>query len=178
MILSNILFFAFLVFFTLLILTVLAHMAFLVPYVPSKMRVVEKMVEAAKLKKGETVFDLGCGDGRLLFTAEKNKKVKAEGFEIAPLMYLMALLKKIFSRSGALIHFQSFFGANLHKADVIFCYLIPNVMPRLAEKILRECRPGTRIISNTFHIPDLEPSHVYKKDDGKGLPTIYVYRVK
>lgn len=166
----------FLLFFVSLLVTVFVHMVFLVPYVPSANRVVKKMISAAQLKPKETVYDLGCGDGRLLLMAEK-KKAKAIGFEIAPLVFLLALLRKIIARSKAQIRFKSLFAANLRKANVIFCYLIPNVMPRLSAKIKKECKKGTRIVSNTFHIPGLKPYRIYAKDAPAGTPTVYVYKI-
>lgn len=168
----------FLVFFLALLATVFVHLLFLVPFVPSKKSVIEKMIHAAALKAGDTVYDLGCGDGRLLFAAEKKiQRLRAVGFEIAPLVYLLAWIRKIFNGSTAKILFKNLFSADFRKANVIFCYLIPNVMPRLSEKIKRECRSGTRIVSNTFHIPGLKTAKVIAKDLKKGLPTIYVYRV-
>ncbi|MBI2453825.1 class I SAM-dependent methyltransferase [Candidatus Peregrinibacteria bacterium] len=165
------------VFFILLAASVFAHMMFLVPYVPSKKRVVTRMIRAAKLKEGERVYDLGCGDGRLLLEAEKKVPVKTEGFEIAPLVYGLAWLRKKIAGSSMKLRFQNLFSANLKRADVIFCYLLPHVMPRLRKKILRECRRGTRIVSNTFHIPGLTPTKVLKRNRKKGLPTVYVYIV-
>lgn len=169
---------AFLIFFILLMISIVVHIIFWVPFVPSSKRVIEKMIAAAELKPGETVFDLGCGDARILVSAEKKAKVKAVGFEIAPIMLLMSFARKFFARSRAEIHCKNFFNADFSKADVIFCYLIPNVMPRLAEKIKKECKKGTRIISNTFHLTGMEPTCVFKKDPALGLPTIYVYKLE
>lgn len=177
MILDNLILIALSAFFLALVATVLVHMFFLVPYVPSRKRVIEKMVAMAKLKPREIVYDLGCGDGRLLAVAEKKAAVKTEGFEIAPLMFILAWMRKIFSRSRMKLHFQNLFSANLRNANVIFCYLIPNVMPRLSEKILKECKRGTRIVSNTFHIPGLKARRVAERDMKKGMPTIYVYEI-
>lgn len=165
------------IFLVLLVMTALVHLLFMVPYVPTKNSVVKKMIAAAHLKPNETVYDLGCGDGRLLIAAEKNAGVKTVGFEIAPLVFLLSQIRKFLSRARAKIHFRSFFNADLRPADVIFCYLFPNVMPRLASKIKHECRRGTRIISNTFHIPGLKPSRVLEKDPTRGIPTIYVYEI-
>lgn len=159
-------------------ISAMVHVVYLVPYVPSTTKVVKRMIEVAKIKPKETVVDLGCGDGRLLFFAEKSARgVKAVGFEIAPLMYLMAKLKQVFRGSRAEIRFQSLFRANLKSANVIFCYLFPDVMKALVKKIRSECRPGTRIVSNTFKMPDMKLSHKYPKDPAKGLPSIYVYTV-
>ncbi|MBI4995015.1 50S ribosomal protein L11 methyltransferase [Candidatus Peregrinibacteria bacterium] len=173
----DIILFVIVVFLIALAITALVHIFFLVPYVPSKNKVVKKMVSAANLKAKETVYDLGCGDGRLLLEAEKKAFVKTVGFEIAPLVFLLAKLRTLFAQSKAQIKFQSFFKANLSKANVIFCYLIPNVMPRLASKIKRECKRGTRIISNTFSIPGLKLYKIFTKNPAKGMPTIYVYKI-
>lgn len=158
-------------------ITFVIHLFSLVPYVPTAQRTVAKMIEAAELEKGDKVYDLGCGDGRLLFAAEKATGLGGTGCEIAPAIYLLALVRKLLSRSRAVIRFQNLFSADLSGSNVIFCYLIPDVMPRLAEKLKRECRPGTRIISNTFHIPGLNQSKCLEKDLSRGLPTVYVYAI-
>lgn len=157
--------------------TAIVHIFFMIPYVPSEQKVVLKMVQLARIKKNDKVFDLGCGDGRLLITAEKKAGAQAIGFEIAPLMYLLSKLRVLFSRSRAQVKFQSLFSAPLKSADVIFCYLFPNAMPRLAAKIKRECKKGTRVISNTFHIPGLKLIRTIKKNAQRGMPTIYVYEI-
>lgn len=177
MIISNLIFGFTLIFLILLFSTAVIHMAYITPFVPTRMKVVRKMVKVAGLKPKETVFDLGCGDGRLLIEAEKTARVKTVGFEIAPLVYIFAWVRKIFARSRMSLQFKSFFSAPLKNADVIFCYLIPTVMPRLAEKMKRECKRGTRIISNTFHIPGLTPVQILKKNLREHTPTIYVYRI-
>lgn len=173
----DIILFAFVIFLIALAITALVHIFFLVPYVPSKNRVVKKMISLAALKPKETVYDLGCGDGRLLIEASKKAKITTVGFEIAPLVYVLAKLRTMFAPKKIQIRFQSFFNANLRKANVIFCYLIPNVMPRLAAKMKRECRRGTRVISNTFSIPGLKPYKILAKNAAKGMPTIYVYKI-
>lgn len=167
-----------LIFLMLFALTSLTQVFFAVPYVPSKYSVVKRMVSLANIRPKEKVFDLGCGDGRLLFEAErKRKKIQAVGFEVAPLVYLFALLKKWFFSSGASFKFRNFFRVSLRDADVIFCYLLPGTMEKLSQKIRKECRKGTRIISNTFHLPGFRPVKVLKRNRRVGLPTIYLYRV-
>lgn len=166
-----------LIFLILVLGTVFAHLTFLVPFVPTKRRVAERMVEAAKIKPGETVIDLGCGDGRLLFMAEKTAGARAIGYEIAPLVFALAKLRALFARSSAQIRLKSFFSADVSAANVIFCYLFPNVMAPLAEKFKRECRPGTRVISSTFHFPNLTLVKKIERDEKMGMPSIYVYEI-
>lgn len=166
-----------LTFCLLLALTVLVHIFFLVPYVPTNPATVRKMIRLAKLKSKETIYDLGCGDGRLLFAAEEQKKVFAVGFEIAPIVYLLAHLRRWLKGSAACIYFQNFFSADFRKAQVIFCYLLPHVMPKLVKKIKRECQSGTRIISNSFHIPGLPREKIFERQRWRGIPRIYVYTI-
>ena len=153
------------------------HIVCMVPYVPTNNRTVKKMIAAAKLTKKDVVFDLGCGDGRLLIAAEKNHVKRSIGFEIAPLVYLLALARKFLSKSKAQIKFKNFFDTSISDATVVFCYLIPAVMPNLATKLQTECKKGTRIISNTFQIIGMTPYKVLKKNPVDRTPSIYIYHV-
>lgn len=148
-----------------------------VPFVPTKKRVVQKMIRVANLKKNEVVYDLGCGDGRLLFEAEKNKKILAKGYELAPIPYLWAQIKKFTANSKTNIRLANFFGANLRDANVIFCYLGPETMIKLYKKIKKECKKGTRIISNTFSIHGVKPAKVWAQNPKEKLPSIYLYEI-
>lgn len=148
-----------------------------VPYVPTKKRVMNKILDEANLKKGQTFIDLGCGDGRMLIEAEKRSDIKGIGYEIAPLVYLLALAKKLINKSKVKILFKSFFKGDLKKADVIFCYLMPHDLTRLANKIKKECKKGTRVISNTFKIQGLKLEKVIEKNDEEKTPTLYFYQI-
>ncbi len=166
-----------LIFTLLFIATAFISLFLKVPYVPTKKRVMLEIIKQAKLKKGQTFLDLGCGDGRMLIEAEKSTKVNAIGYEIAPLVYLLAVARKILNGSKAKIKFKNFFNENLEKADVIFCYLMPAELEKLAKKIKKECKKGTRIISNTFHIKGLEPEKVIPKNEKTKIPTLYFYKI-
>lgn len=169
--------FAFLVFTILLVATALASIFLKVPYVPSKKHVIETILNEAKIKKGDRFYDLGCGDGRVLIAAEKSKHANAVGYEIAPLIYLFALFRKFLYRSKAKIHFKNYLNENLTKADVIFCYLSPKELQKLANKINIECKKGTQIISNTFKIKGMKPSKIIEKNSKQKLPTLYFYQI-
>jgi ribosomal protein L11 methylase PrmA len=148
-----------------------------VPYAPTAKRALKKIFDEAKIKKGENFYDLGCGDGRMLTFAEKYKKVSATGYEIAPLIYLFAYARKLLCRSKAKIKFKNFFNENLKDADVIFCYLMPHELKKLAKKIKKECKKGTRIISNTFKISGLKPVKIIKKNKQNKTPKLYIYKI-
>lgn len=159
------------------IITALASLLLHVPYVPTQKTVMRKIMEEANMKKGETFLDLGCGDARMLIEAEKEKKVNAEGYEIAPMIYLIAVLRKLVNKSKAKIHFKNFFKEDLKHADVIFCYLMPQEMIKLAKKIKKECKKGTRIISNTFKIKGFKPVKIIPKNEKTKSPTLYFYEI-
>jgi hypothetical protein len=166
-----------LVIVSLMLATAFVSLFLRIPYVPSSTRAAKQMIKIAALKKGNIVYDLGCGDGKLLFEAEKTKNITARGFEAAPIPYLLAQLKKWIFGSKATVRMQNFFRADLSDADVIFCYLGTDIMTRLAEKFEKECKKGTKIISNTFQMPSLTPTKVWRKDKKKKLPSIYLYQI-
>lgn len=165
------------VFTFLMLCTAIVSLWIQVPYVPSRKNVVRKMIEIAKLKKDEVVYDLGCGDGRLLVEAAKAEKIKAKGYEAAPIPYLIAQLKNFIYKTHIKLYAQNFFNANLKDANVIFCYLGPETMAKLYQKLKKECKKGTRIISNTFSIHEAVPVKVYEKNPKEKLPNIYIYEI-
>jgi len=173
----EILFAVILIFILLFVITAFVSLFLKVPYVPTKKRVMQEIIKQADLKNGQTFFDLGCGDGRMLIEAEKSKNINAVGYEIAPLVYLLAIARKFFSRSKAQIKFKNFFNENLGKADVIFCYLMPAELAKLAKKVKKECKKGTKIISNTFHIQGLKPVKTIPRNKKTKIPTLYFYEV-
>jgi cyclopropane fatty-acyl-phospholipid synthase-like methyltransferase len=160
-----------------MLLTSIVNLFFRVPYVPSRKKIVNHIIKLANLKNGEKIYDLGCGDGRFLFEAERQAKIEATGFEAAPIPYLLAHFKKWISGSRVQILMRNFFHADLKDADVIFCYLGPETMTALAEKFKKECRRGTRIYSHTFSISSMKPYQTWPKNSATKLPTIYLYKV-
>lgn len=161
----------------LMLCTAIISMLIRVPYVPSKMNVVHKMIKIAHLKKNDVVYDLGCGDGRLLIEAAKAKTIQAKGYEAAPIPFLLAKIRNFLTRTRIKIYPQNFFNANLRDANVIFCYLGPETMANLYKKLKKECRKGTKIISNTFSIHNAKPVKVWSKNQKQKLPNIYLYEI-
>ncbi len=163
-------------------LSSLIHIFIRVPFVPSSRKATDEMIKLANLKKGDVVYDLGCGDGRLLFAAEKfaakqKTKIQTAGYELAPFPYLLARIKKWLFRSNIQLYLKNFFKGNFKNADVIFCYLGPEVMTQLFPKFKKECRKGTRIFSNTFRMQNMEPTKTWPRNKAKHLPSIYLYQI-
>lgn len=147
------------------------------PFIPTSNAVLSRFAAVAKLKKGQKIFELGCGDARLLRFIEKKYGIIGEGYEIAPLVYFWEKLMNRLKKSRTRIYFRSLFSANLRDADVIFLYIVPLVLDRLARKVKKECKPGTLIVSEGFQIKGLE---LLRKIPNKGqanFPSFYLYQV-
>ncbi len=140
-------------------LTFLIHLWWGVPYVPTPMPIVRAMVQAARLRPGQIVYDLGAGDARLLIEAKRAQSgIQAIGFEVVPTIWLLGVARIALSRLKVSFYCKSLFSRNLSDADVIFLYLSPSMMKKLEQKFSSELRPGTRVISNGFYFKGREPA--------------------
>lgn len=147
-----------------------------VPYIASPTAVTKAMVELAQPKAGETVFDLGAGDGRLLrLTKQTSPQSIAIGYECTPTVFLWGKLLAWFSRPKIDFRFGNLFRQNLREADVIFVYLFPNVMKKLIAKFESELKPGTRIVSHAFSLPGRIPAQIVKVQAGRREKTVRLY---
>jgi len=128
------------------------------PWVPTSMSMVRKMLEMADVGAEDVVYDLGCGDGRLVIAAARHYGARAVGFEIDPLRYLWCKLLILMLGLGDRVRivFGDFFKADLGGADVVACYLLQSTNEKLQAKLEAELRPGTRVVSNTFTFPGLD----------------------
>lgn len=145
------------------------------PFVPTPMEAVEKILELAEIKKGEKIYDIGCGDGRMVYLAAKEYGANATGFELSPLVYCLARIRHFFWRSKAKIRFANFKAKNLSDADVIVCYLLPDTLARLQEKLDRELKKGARVVSYAFPVGDWKPSHKEERTAERNIAPIWVY---
>ncbi|HEY4548036.1 MAG TPA: methyltransferase domain-containing protein [Pedomonas sp.] len=146
-----------------------------VPYVPTPQEVVDAMLELAAVKKGDVVYDLGSGDGRIPITAAKRYGVTAMGIDINPQRVKEA--NENAQKEGVTdrVSFRTadLFTTDLSKANVVTLYLLPDVNLKLRPKLLKELKPGSRIVSHAFNMGDWEPE-VTKNIDGR---TIYLWTV-
>ncbi len=149
-----------------------------VPYVPSGKKQVDAMVKIAKITAKDSVCDLGCGHGTLLFAAEKATKAKELiGYESAPLPLFINFLVRLFKKTKVKILNKNFFKEDLSKYSVVLLYLLPETMDALLPKLKKELKKGTRIISNSFQFKDLKPKKVYTEKDIPGIRPIYEYEL-
>ena len=111
-----------------------------------------KIFEEINLPKNSLLYDLGCGDGRILFMAEK-LGLRARGYELSLYPYLKAEYKKFVSRSWVEIKRQDFLKQNLSQANAVFIFLTGTALVKLAPKLKQELRPGATVISYGFALP-------------------------
>jgi protein-L-isoaspartate O-methyltransferase len=150
---------------------------FLAPYVASSMPVVEKMLEYAELKPGELVYDLGCGDGRIVIMAAQKFGARGVGIELNRLRVKEARAKVEslgLGESVRIIH-NDFFKIDLSPADIVTMYLTTNANRKVRPKLERELRPRTRIVTHDFKIPEWKISKDLKIADNHRIHVIYLY---
>lgn len=152
----------------------------LAPSVGSPENAVEKMLEAARLKPGETLYDLGCGDGRILLRAAKKYKVNAVGIEISSALAERAaqdVRKRGLENQVKIIH-GDFMKTDLSAANVVTLYLAPIANDVLRPNLERELKPRTRVVSYDYPIEGWTPMSTWETSGHLGdVHTIYLYEV-
>jgi hypothetical protein len=132
-------------------------------YVPTPQDVVDKMLEMAEIKEGDVIYDLGCGDGRIVVTAAKKYGVKAFGFDINPKRVRESLENVRKSNVGHLVTIkqEDIFTLDLREANVVTLYLLPSLNVKLMPQ-LEKLRPGSRILSHDFDMRGAKPIEEYR----------------
>ena len=122
-----------------------------------------------------SMIDLGAGTGRVLrFVARRRGNAKLSGVEIAPLPFVVAWLRSLWS--GYRVSFDNFWNCDLSGYDVVFAYLSPAPMERLWDKVRQEMRAGSLFISNSFIVPGIPPTSVVRYGRGRGA-VLYIWRL-
>ena len=136
-----------------------AYRGYDVPFVPTPTEVVDEMLRLADVKSGDVLYDLGCGDGRIVIAAAKRYGVKATGIDIDPLRIRESNENAAKAGLTGKVRFlqEDLFKADFKDATVITMYLLTSVNLRLRPKLLAELRPGTRLVSHSFEMGDWRP---------------------
>lgn len=147
------------------------------PWVPTPNCRVKKMIELAKIKPGDRVYDLGCGDGRIVQMAADKYGADAVGLELSPLLYAWACIRNFILQSKAKILLRDFRRIDYSNAKVLMFYLLPDILKIMGPKFADELKPGTRVISYAFEIEGWEPTYVEPKDLKHNYGRILVYEI-
>jgi ribosomal protein L11 methylase PrmA len=144
-------------------------------YVPTPPEVVEEMLKIAKVKKGDVLYDLGSGDGRIPVAAAKKFGIRAVGIDIDPERIREANENAKKAGVEKLVTFRNedLFKANFREATVVTLYLLPDLNVKLRPRLWNELKPGTRIVSHQFDMAEWKPE---KQVDLNGR-TIYFWTI-
>lgn len=176
----------FLFLFTLGVMWVMVPAFFGPPSKPTGYDRIRKALRLVNLQPGETLYDLGAGDGRVLLLAAREFDAKAVGIEIGPVQCGLIGLRLAASRLGnkAQLKWGNFFNADLSGADVVFVYATSREIKRLASHLEREMRPGSRVVSISADFTEWEPAvfdeeyliFVYTMPPASGSLTTYLMK--
>ncbi len=135
-------------------------------YVPTPAQVVQAMLKAAKVTKDDVVYDLGCGDGRIVIAAAKDFGARGIGIDIDPQRIKEARANAEQAGVTDRVTFlqQDLFESDFHEATVVTLYLLPSLNLKLRPKLLKELKPGTRIVSHAFDMGDWKPEQTLDVD--------------
>lgn len=136
------------------------------------------MLDLANIRPGETVFDLGCGDGRILIAAVEKYKAKAVGVEISPKLAAEARtrIKKLGLTGSAQVIQGDLLQADLSGADVVTIYLTTSLNEELRPRLEKFLKPGARVVSHDYAVPGWKPTQTIQAD-GPQKHLIYLYEM-
>jgi hypothetical protein len=148
-------------------------------YYPTPPETVDEMLRLAKIKKGDVLYDLGSGDGRIPIAAAQQYGIRAVGIEIDPKLVTEAQEKAQQEGVSDLVRFRNedMFRIDVSEATVVTLYLSEKLNVLLRPKLLSELRPGSRILSHDFRMGDWKPEQTVRVPWGKLYRTVYLWTV-
>lgn len=147
------------------------------PYVPTKNRILDEILEPAKIKKGSYFIELGSGDGRMLRHVVKKYEVRGLGVDVNPLLVVWSrFLAKLSKIDTAEFKVENIFDTEYRNADCLYIFLMPELIDKLTPKLVKELKKGTVVISHGFPVKAWK-SKLYFTLKRTPFPTYY-YRIK
>lgn len=143
-----------------------------VPFVPTSAEDVEYFIKKLSIGSKDVFYDLGSGDGKVVFLVEKNSGAKVVGFELTWWTYALSVLKAKLKNQNVKFRMKNFFKVSWNEATVIYGYLYPPLMARVEEKFLTDCKPGTFAVIRDFPFPNLKPLEIIRRPKKHEL---YIY---
>ncbi len=150
-----------------------------VPYVPTKHEVVAEMLRIADVREDDVLYDLGCGDGRIVITAAEKIGSRGLGIDINPQRIRESRENAKKAKVTEKVRFieQDLFETDFSEATVVALYLLPGVNLRLRPRLLRYLKPGSRVVSHNYHMGDWEPEQTTEVDMEMNNHMVYFWVV-
>jgi SAM-dependent methyltransferase len=145
-------------------------------YVSTSQVRISAFIQAVPMIPGQLLIDLGCGDGRVLRQVQKAYGARTIGYEVNPLAYLKARIQSL-GLTGVEVRWRNFWNADLSDADVVFCYLFPDVMKALSAKLRSNLKAGAVVVSCNFNLPGFRPDRILRPGSTLHHDPIYIYRI-
>lgn len=151
------------------------------PFIPTPQARVATILKALQLQPGDVFYDLGSGDGRFVLAAARSQpKARCVGVDkafVAHLAAMFRLWRHGWPTNATLIN-KDFREVHLAQATHIYCYLYPKIITFIEQKVLKECKPGTRVLCCDFAFSTLTPQKTIELVEGKGLARkLYIYEL-
>ena len=148
-----------------------------VPYVPTPQTIVDKMLELARVGKQDVLYDLGCGDGRIVISAARDRGARGVGIDINPVRIEEAVANAKTSGVSDRVSFRvgNLFESDFSPATVVTLYLLPDINRKLRPQLWRQLKVGTRVVSHDFNMGEEWPPEKVEKLGGK---TLYYWTIK
>lgn len=148
-----------------------------VPYVPTRQDVVEEMLRMAAVTRDDVVYDLGCGDGRIVITAAQKFGARGVGVDISPDRIAEARYNARVAKVEDRVSFrvQDLFETDVSGATVVTLYLLPEINVKLRPRLQSQLRPGSRVVSHDF---DMGPEWRPEQTKRIGNDWIYLWTVR
>lgn len=148
-----------------------------VPYVPTPQPVVDKMLDLAGVGSKDVLFDLGCGDGRIVITAAKERGARGTGIDINPVRINEAKQNAKTAGVSRRVDFRvgDLFETNFSQATVVTLYLLPDINRKLRPQLWKQLKVGTRVVSHDFDMGEEWPPEKVEKI---GTKTLYFWTIK
>lgn len=150
----------------------------LAPFVGTPPNVVEEMLELAQLKRGETLYDLGCGDGRIILMAAQRFKAYAVGVELDEGRFKRCSdkIQELGLESQVKVVHGDLMKVDLAPADVVTLYLLTSSNEKVKPNLEHYLKQGARVVSHDFEIPGWKPMIVKEVKETWGSHKIFVYK--
>ncbi len=150
-----------------------------VRYEPTPADVIEVMLRLADVKEGDVVYDLGCGDGRIVITAVRERAARGVCVDIDPRRIEESRENAREAGVADRIQFlnQDLFATDIGNATVVMLFLFPNINLKLRPKLLRELKPGTRVVSHWHSMGDWTPQETVRVTSGGRERPVYFWTI-